>query len=308
MNKKRLITCAALALSITLVAGSGALRRPDKWLQDTLFQTPSVASGDIVIIGIDEDSFKQFGPYTSWDRNIMASALEALAADPDQRPAVVAIDTLYAGTTDPAADAHLAEAAAELGNVVTATAGEFGTTHSFGDDSVEIDNYAVVNYSEPYDDLKDVTYQGQINAMEKAAGNAGGAAIGFMNMNLAQQAGGFNAQTLAAMQSQQQVQQPAPAPAPAAPAANSWTCACGTTNTGKFCLECGKPKPAPAAGWTCKCGAVNQGKFCQECGSPKPAGAPLYKCDKCGWVPADPHNPPKFCPECGDPFDENDAQ
>lgn len=165
MNKKRLITCAALALSITLVAGSGALRRPDKWLQDTLFQTPSVASGDIVIIGIDEDSFKQFGPYTSWDRNIMASALEALAADPDQRPAVVAIDTLYAGTTDPAADAHLAAAAAELGNVVTATAGEFGTTHSFGDDSVEIDNYAVVNYSEPYDDLKDVTYQGQINAM-----------------------------------------------------------------------------------------------------------------------------------------------
>ena len=113
MNKKRLITCAALALSITIVAGSGALRRPDKWLQDTLFQTPSVSSGDIVIIGIDEDSFKQFGPYTSWDRNIMASALEALAADPDQRPAVVAIDTLYAGTTAAAADAHLAAAAAD---------------------------------------------------------------------------------------------------------------------------------------------------------------------------------------------------
>ncbi len=150
--------------------------------------------------------------------------------------------------------------------------------------------------------------QGQINAMENAAKNAGGAAIGFMNMNMAQQAGGFNAQTLAAMQAQQQAQQPAPAPAPAAPAADSWTCACGTTNTGKFCLECGKPKPAPAEGWTCKCGAVNQGKFCQECGAPKPAGAPLYKCDKCGWVPADPHNPPKFCPECGDPFDENDAQ
>ena len=149
--------------------------------------------------------------------------------------------------------------------------------------------------------------EAQADAMRKAAENQGGAMMGFMGMNMAQQAGGMNAQNLFAM-GQQQAQQAAPAPAPAAPAADSWTCACGTTNTGKFCLECGKPKPAPVEGWTCKCGAVNKGKFCQECGSPKPAGAPLYKCDKCGWVPADPHNPPKFCPECGDPFDENDAQ
>ena len=62
-----------------------------------------------------------------------------------------------------------------------------------------------------------------------------------------------------------------------------------------------------AAGWTCpSCGAVNKGKFCAECGAKKPAGAPQYKCDKCGWEPADPTKPPKFCPECGDPFDDGD--
>ncbi len=65
---------------------------------------------------------------------------------------------------------------------------------------------------------------------------------------------------------------------------------------------------APVMGWTCSCGAVNQGKFCPECGNKKPAGAPLYKCDKCGWQPENPANPPKFCPECGDVFDENDVQ
>ena len=53
-------------------------------------------------------------------------------------------------------------------------------------------------------------------------------------------------------------------------------------------------------------GAVNTGKFCSECGAKRPAGAPVYRCDKCGWQPADPAHPPKFCPECGDPFDDHD--
>lgn len=143
----------------------------------------------------------------------------------------------------------------------------------------------------------------QADAMKTAAGNSAGAMTGFMGMGMAMNAGGMNAQNLFAMGQQQAQQQ-----APAAPAPGTWKCTCGTMATGKFCPECGSQKPADESGWTCSCGAVNKGKFCQNCGAKKPEGAPLYRCDKCGWEPEDPTNPPKFCPECGDIFDDNDRK
>ena len=115
----------------------------------------------------------------------------------------------------------------------------------------------------------------------------------------------MNAQNLFAMgQQNQQAQQQAAA----SPAAGAWKCSCGTVATGKFCPECGSPKPADTDGWTCSCGTLNKGKFCENCGAKKPDGVPLYRCDKCGWEPEDPAHPPKFCPECGDPFDESDRK
>ena len=146
----------------------------------------------------------------------------------------------------------------------------------------------------------------QADAMKAAASNEAGAMTGFLGMGMAMNAGGAtNTQNLFAMGQEQKAN--APAPQAAAPVANGWTCACGATVAGNFCTECGAKKPE-ANGWTCACGAVNKGKFCAECGAKKPEGAPLYRCDKCGWEPADPKNPPKFCPECGDPFDDSDIK
>lgn len=162
--------------------------------------------------------------------------------------------------------------------------------------------------------------EAQAGAMKTAAGNSAGVMTGFMGMGMAAQNGGMNAQNLYQMgaemaqnnagQNQQNVSsQPhmtAPGKGGEKEAAGKWTCACGAVNEKewKFCQECGKERPQE--GWICSCGAENKGKFCTECGKPRPKGTPVYQCDKCGWKPEDPKNPPKFCPECGDPFDAND--
>ena len=177
----------------------------------------------------------------------------------------------------------------------------------------------------------------QADAMRAAAENrSAGPMMAFAGMNMAQNAGGFNAaqlyqmggaqaggtQDAQGMQSGQSARNGQSAPdgqslqggqaaqngrnAQPGQASESWTCSCGAVNTGKFCSQCGEPRPA--SGWTCSCGAINKGNFCTECGKPRPAGAPLYRCDKCGWEPEDPAHPPKFCPECGDPFNDGDVR
>ena len=155
--------------------------------------------------------------------------------------------------------------------------------------------------------------QAQADAMRDAAKKEGGAMAGFMGVGMAMNVGGANPSAL--FQQGQQAAQAAAAAAPASPEApaiaakDGWKCpVCGAEAFGNFCTVCGAKRPEEEAGWKCECGAVNKGKFCSECGAKKPAGAPLYRCDKCGWEPEDPHNPPKFCPECGDKFDEGDIQ
>lgn len=116
--------------------------------------------------------------------------------------------------------------------------------------------------------------------LKDAGSNANGAMAGFMGMGIGMNAGGnilggyqqnphYNNQ-----QPNGGTQAPAPQQAQpvqtAVPSADSWTCECGSVNTGKFCPECGQPKPeAPKKRFCTNCGyELNAGaKFCPECGT-----------------------------------------
>ena len=134
----------------------------------------------------------------------------------------------------------------------------------------------------------------QMQAMQKAAENPNGAMNGFMGIgmmngfmgNVSQSQGTLldKAEKLEA-ENNNETKMPD----------NSWKCACGKVNSGKFCPNCGakKPDPVPNGFWQCSCGNVNSGKFCPNCGSKKPQNG--YDC-KCGY-----HSETafKFCPDCG---------
>lgn len=122
----------------------------------------------------------------------------------------------------------------------------------------------------------------QSDAMRTAAANPSGAAMGFMGMGMASGMGGMNAAQLFGQAAQ--AQQPAvnqaqvggvaggvasSVPAPAA--GDAWTCSCGAQNTGRFCGNCGSPKPEAAGPWFCtNCGTQNTGNFCSACGTKRP--------------------------------------
>lgn len=126
----------------------------------------------------------------------------------------------------------------------------------------------------------------QADALKAAAGNEGGAMMGFMGMRMAQDAGGTTAGQLFEMAGENRADAGAQAGTGAATGAQpgatagagtaadaGWTCPkCGHTgNKGNFCEQCGTPKPADAS-WTCpRCGhAGNKGNFCEQCGAAKP--------------------------------------
>ncbi len=155
-----------IAAILTLIAASGLFRAVDLAASDAFYQSRSASDGKIVLVGIDQKALEEIGPYNQWGRDIIAMVLEALNESEDCRPAAIAVDVLYSGETNAEADAWLAEAAGQYGNVITACAAEFGSAlieDRAGD--YYLDTFSITAFEEPYEALKRASSQGHINAM-----------------------------------------------------------------------------------------------------------------------------------------------
>ena len=168
-----------------------------------------------------------------------------------------------------------------------------------------VERHGMMNRYAEYQSTANMIVNNLLNAQMMArGGQMGGAAAGMGGQMGGQFAGNTGMAGNAGMGSQF-----AGAAGMAAGAAGIAAGAAGMA-AGAAGMAAGQQQTQAPAGenWFCgSCGTANQGSFCSGCGAPKPA-ARSFRCDKCGWEPDDPANPPKFCPACGDPFDSNDIK
>ncbi len=113
--KIRLPVSLGMALAVCLLCFSGLLYSLDNRVTDALIQQRRSSSGEIVVIGIDGKTMDRLGNPMQWSRSVMARVIRHLNSDPENRPAVIGIDMLFAGgnIADPEGDMELAEACRE---------------------------------------------------------------------------------------------------------------------------------------------------------------------------------------------------
>lgn len=166
-NLRAPLAALGLAAVMTLLAASGLLDKADWALSDAWYQDPLGFEGDIVLVGIDQRAIEEIGPYDQWGRDVVAQAIEYLNQSEDCRPAAICLDVLYTGEgASPEADAWLAKAAGEYGNVVT------GCAAMFEDGFMEDENggfsrnrFAIQLFEEPFAAMREAATIGHINAM-----------------------------------------------------------------------------------------------------------------------------------------------
>ncbi len=162
-NRFLLITVAAfLAGCLTLWA---PLEKVEYWFCDLLYIREKPVDNRIKIIGIDEKTQQEIGPFSSWTRQQAADLLNAF--DKEHSPAVIAFDINFVGQRDQVGDAALAEAAAGFPHVVMASYINYGTrVEQLGSGEYQINTMYVENLELPYEALRSVTAHGFTNAVQ----------------------------------------------------------------------------------------------------------------------------------------------
>lgn len=162
---KYLLLIIGSALAAALLTLASPFARFEYWLGDGLFIREKPVDNRIKIIGIDEKSLQEMGPFAGWTRQQAADLLNAF--DEEYAPAVIAFDINYFGSRDEEGDAALAQAAAKYDHVVMASYLDYSAKLEIQPDgSMKMNTMYVEQVEEPYEALTAVSRQGFTNVVQ----------------------------------------------------------------------------------------------------------------------------------------------
>ncbi len=162
--KKPLAVCLMALLAGMLTILSPFLKM-QYWFADSIFVREQPVDNRIKIIGIDEASLQEMGPFADWSRQQAADLLQFF--DPEYMPAVIAFDINYFGERDPEGDRALAEQAEQMGNVVMASYLVYDKRLEQTDsDGLRMNTLYIREIEKPFEALREVSRQGFTNVIQ----------------------------------------------------------------------------------------------------------------------------------------------
>lgn len=166
-NKKtrKLFIIILISIAAAVLTWAAPVKSVEYWFSDLFFVRQQNIDNRIKIIGIDEKSLQEMGPFPEWTRQQAADLLKVF--DTEYSPAVVAFDINYFGERDKKGDSALAEYSKRFENVVMASHINFSTKlelNNNGDKTVN--NLYIERIERPYEELAKVSHSGFTNVVQ----------------------------------------------------------------------------------------------------------------------------------------------
>lgn len=140
----------------------------DYMIKDALYQLPRGVDSRIKIIAIDEATLEELGPINTWSRSYYADLIRVLNENDTLKPSVIAFDVIFSGYVDEKGDMAFAEAAADSGNVVTASQLIYSEKSEIGEDNLRY--YPIESIVYPYKELREASQNGYTNVAQDSDG------------------------------------------------------------------------------------------------------------------------------------------
>ncbi|MBQ6832929.1 MAG: adenylate/guanylate cyclase domain-containing protein [Lachnospiraceae bacterium] len=157
MKKKtgNMVLVFALAMIVLVCQYFRVFQVLEYQLQDARYQRGGLISPEIYVIGIDEETLQEYGPWQNWGREKTAELITLLNEDETTAPMVIGLDIGFFGNSDAEDDQALMEAASLLDNVVTTSYATFGKEIVEQEDGGFLVEESVQTYEIPFKGFRD---------------------------------------------------------------------------------------------------------------------------------------------------------